>query len=48
MAMNESAMMNFARMSEEQRSRVIAEGRSAKSKNEMDRLVDRIAANKYE
>lgn len=43
MAMNENAMVNFAKMSEEQRNRVIDEGRNAKSKDEMNRLVDRIA-----
>ena len=48
MAMNENAMVNFAKMSEEQRDRVIAEGRNAKSKDEMNRLVDRIAKEEFQ
>lgn len=48
MAMNEEAMLNFARMSKEQRRRVITESQLAKSKDEMSQLVDRIASNSFQ
>ena len=48
MAMNEEAMLNFARMSKDQRQKVITESKLAKSKDEMSQLVDRIATNSFQ
>ena len=45
MAMNEKAMENFGRMTEEQRNRVIEESRQVSTKYEMNELVDKIALN---
>ena len=43
MAMNEKAMSNFGRMTEEQKRAIIEESKLVTSKNEMERLVNRIA-----
>ncbi len=43
MAMNEKAMSNFGRMTEEEKRAVIEESRLVTSKNEMEKLVNRIA-----
>lgn len=43
MAMNEKAMSNFGRMTEEQKRAVIEESKLVTSKNEMEKLVNRIA-----
>lgn len=48
MAMNERAMVNFARMTAEQRRKVITESRLAQSKDDMSQLVDRIAFNSFQ
>lgn len=48
MAMNEDAMVNFGKMTKEQRQKVITESKLAKSKNEMSQLVDRIATNSFQ
>lgn len=48
MAMNEDAMLNYAKMSDEQRKKLIAESKMAKSKEEMSQLVDRIASNSFQ
>lgn len=48
MAMNEDAMLNYAKMSDEQRKKLIAESKMAKSKDEMSQLVDRIASNSFQ
>ena len=43
MAMNEKAMSNFGRMTEEEKRAGIEESRLVTSKNEMEKLVNRIA-----
>lgn len=48
MAMNEDAMVNFGKMTKEQRRKVITESKLAKSKDEMSQLVDRIATNSFQ
>ncbi len=48
MAMNEEAMVNFGKMTKEQRRKVITESKLAKSKDEMSQLVDRIASNSFQ
>lgn len=48
MAMNEQAMINFGKMSEEQRQKVISQSKQAKSKEEMSQLVDQIASNRFQ
>lgn len=48
MAMNEDAMVNFGKMTEEQRRKVITESKLAKSKDEMSQLVDRIASHSFQ
>lgn len=48
MAMNEKAMTNFGKMTEEQRRKVITESKLANTKDEMSQLVDRIASNSFQ
>ncbi len=48
MAMNEKAMTNFGKMTDEQRRKIITESKLAKSKDEMSQLVDRIASNSFQ
>ena len=45
MAMNQRAMDNFARMTEEQKSKVVESARQVTTKQGMERLVDSIAEN---
>lgn len=42
LAMNEKAMKKFAKMDENQKSRVIEQSRHANSKHEMEQLVNKI------
>lgn len=48
MALNEQAMLNFSRMSESERDKIINRGKNVKSKKEMERLVDSIAEKNME
>lgn len=48
MAMNEKAMTNFGKMTEEQRRKVINQSKLVNSKDEMSQLVDRIASNSFQ
>ncbi len=48
MAMNEKAMENFGKMSDEQRRKVITESRLMNTKDEMSQLVDRIASDSFQ
>ena len=43
LAMNQKAMDRFANMTEAEKEKAIAESRDAKSKREMDRIVDSLA-----
>ncbi len=47
MAMNQRAMDNYAKMTEEQKRRVVESAREVTSKQGMDRLVDSIAENSF-
>ena len=46
--LNETAMVNFAKMPDTQRQEVIRQSKRVKTKAEMSRLVDRIASNEIE
>lgn len=48
MAMNERALTNYGKMTEEQRRAIITESKLAKSKDEMSQLVDRIASHSFQ
>lgn len=48
MALNEQAMLNFSRMSESERDKIINRGKNVKSKKEMERLVYSIAEKNME
>ena len=47
MAMNQRAMDNYARMTEEQKSKVVESARQVTTKQGMERLVDSIAENSF-
>ena len=47
MAMNQKAMDHYAKMTEDQKQRVVENARQVTSKQEMDRLVDSIAEDAF-
>ena len=47
MAMNLNAMNNFTNLSEKEKQQVINESKQVKSKDEMNRLVNRLAENRF-
>lgn len=48
LAMNQSAMDRFAKMTEAEKEQAIARSRKVKSKKEMDRIVNSLAEDDYE
>ena len=48
LAMNQSAMDRFAKMTEAEKEQAIARSRQVKSKREMDRIVNSLAEDDYE